>query len=675
MRSRRPHLPPLCTAAEFLHSLRASGLLPDDLTDRLAEEAGDEPREARAWAGELVERGLLTGYQAEELLAGRGDRLILGKYRILDRLGAGGMGRVYKAEHLLMKRVVALKVIGPAGGSDPGAGAAFQREVEAAAQLDHPHIVTAYDAAEAEGLRFLVMEYVDGIDLERRVRTAGPLPPRVACAYMRQAALALHHAYEQGLLHCDVKPANLLVTGDGEAGVVKVLDLGLARLAAAGPRSEAELAGTPDYLAPEVARDGRRDVRSDLYSLGCTFYFLLTGRAPFAGGSWTEKLLRHQLDEPPALRRVAPHVPPEVARVVERLLSKRPSARYATPRELADALGRLLTVPSASPRPPQPRRLSARGVALAVVFGLAAAWSIRHPEYLYDGSVAPPPMPPVTAATGPAPDRFRLSSTGSEFATLAEAITAARDGDEVVIPAGTHAVEPIDLRGRSLSLRAAAGPRPVLRPERARAWQALLLADRKLTLEGLEIRDEPSGAGPAHLVCVEGAELRLVECRLSARQVAVVCRGSPRVELRGCRIDAGSLAVCLESGSVPSVARLVECTLTSRAAGGTAISAWRPGPGMAASVQIALDDCTTTAARAFALRDLGETVGLAARRCQFTFTESLVAQSGPGRVRWQGAENHYEASGPWLRRDGAPVADWDARAEERPAATEPGTAE
>jgi len=343
MRSRResPHL----TGDAFLAMLRASGLLPSPTVEALAwEPASHDPR---SWASELVERGLLTGYQAEQILAGNAHFLLLGQYRILDALGAGGMGRVFKSEHVLMRRVVALKVIGAAEVDADHAErhTAFLREIEAAARLSHPNIVASYDAGEANGLRFLVMEFVDGVDLERLVRTVGPLPPRRACEYIRQTALALQYAFERGVLHRDVKPANLLLESGADPrspGRIKVLDLGLARTTRGGdsdPDEAVRLSGTPDYIAPEVAHNADiRDVRSDLYSLGCTLYYLLTGSVPFPGGTWTEKLLRHQYEAPRPLCDLAPAVPVSLAVVVGRLMAKTPADRYDTPAAVARAL-------------------------------------------------------------------------------------------------------------------------------------------------------------------------------------------------------------------------------------------------------------------------------------------------------------------------------------------------
>jgi serine/threonine-protein kinase len=391
-------------AEDFLAALRDSGVLPPDTVEALA--AGAAPRDPRALASELVERGLLTGYQADQLLAGNGPSLLLGQYRILDVLGCGGMGRVYKAEHLLMKRAVALKVVGPAE-ADPcesGRESAFLREVEAAGRLSHPNIVAAYDAGEADGVRFLVMEHVDGIDLERLVRALGPLPPRRACDAARQAALALQYAWERGVLHRDVKPANLLAEppeGPCAPGRVKVLDLGLA-LSTRGDAAGAAggLSGTPDYIAPEVAHDAdSRDVRSDLYSLGCTLYFLLTGRVPFPGGTWTEKLLRHQYDAPVPLRALAPDVPPAVAAVVERLMAKVPAERYDTPADAALALEEWLALgedPPAAPPPPAeeagaavtPGASQATGPTPPPDPGPPSAWHLIAPA-------APPPRAPL----------------------------------------------------------------------------------------------------------------------------------------------------------------------------------------------------------------------------------------------------------------------------------------
>ncbi len=310
-------------------------------------------RDPRTLAGELVRRGWLTPYQVNQLFQGRAAQLVLGPFLLLERLGEGGMGQVFKARHRKLGRLVALKVIRKERLSHPDAVRRFRREIQAAAQLSHPNIVLALDADEHEGTHFFAMEYVQGTDLAKHVKQVGPLPVAQAWEYVRQTALGLQHAFERGLVHRDIKPHNLLLMP--QTGTVKVLDMGLARLRSESPdeasctalTAEGTMMGTPDYVAPEQAMDARSaDIRADLYSLGCTFYFLLTGRVPFPGGSLMEKLFRHQNEQPRPVRDYRPDVPPPVAAVVHRLLAKRPADRFQTPAELIAALAAAL-VPSA----------------------------------------------------------------------------------------------------------------------------------------------------------------------------------------------------------------------------------------------------------------------------------------------------------------------------------------
>jgi serine/threonine protein kinase len=324
-----------------------------------------QPRftEPKALARELVQRGWLTPYQGNQLLQGHGSKLLLGSYVLLERLGEGGMGTVFKARNWKLGQVVAIKLIRKQRLDSTAAVTRFQREIRACARLNHPNIVRAFDADEVAGIHLLVMELVDGTDLGKLVKESGPLPVAQACEYIRQAALGLQHAHEHGLIHRDIKPSNLLLTrrasslacppatGASKAAcptdhMVKILDLGLARMThTASEDSPSTLTesgavmGTPDYLAPEQARQSHEvDIRADLYSLGCTLYFLLTGKAPFAGGNLGEKLVKHQLDEPVPVEQLRPEVPPEVAVIVRRLMAKKPQERYQTPAELEQAL-------------------------------------------------------------------------------------------------------------------------------------------------------------------------------------------------------------------------------------------------------------------------------------------------------------------------------------------------
>jgi WD40 repeat protein len=294
------------------------------------------------------------------------------RYRILSLLGSGGMGTVYKAQHRLMDRPVALKVISRKLTSDADAVARFRREVMAAARLSHPNVVAAHDAERAGELHFLVMEYIEGQSLARLVAQKGPLGVAEACDYARQAALGLQHAHEHGMIHRDVKPQNLMRTA---GGVVKVLDFGLARLA--GPAEAAPLTqagvvlGTPDYMAPERAGSlPTADIRADIYSLGCTLYFLLAGHPPFPEGTFVQKLANHLERMPPPLTAVRPDVPAELSRVVQRMLAKDPARRFQTPAQVARAL-ELFVQPAAPRRRHRTVVAVAAGLLAAVLGGLA----------------------------------------------------------------------------------------------------------------------------------------------------------------------------------------------------------------------------------------------------------------------------------------------------------------
>ena len=224
----------------------------------------------------LVRDGLLTHFQAEQFLQGKWRRFTIGKYKVLETLGAGGMGSVYLCEHKLMRRRVAVKVLPAAKAEDPAALERFYREARAVAALDHPNIVRAYDIDQDENLHFLVMEYVDGASLQEIVKKSGPLDVLRACHYIRQAAVGLQHAHEAGLVHRDIKPGNILVD---RTGTVKILDMGLARFFhdeedMLTKKYDENVLGTADYLAPEQALDSHGvDIRADIYSLGATFYF------------------------------------------------------------------------------------------------------------------------------------------------------------------------------------------------------------------------------------------------------------------------------------------------------------------------------------------------------------------------------------------------------------------
>jgi serine/threonine protein kinase/WD40 repeat protein len=344
-----PEPQPLASAAQLQDVLRQQKLL---TTAQLAElsKAGRDTN-PRALAKRLLERNWLTPYQVNQLLQGRGHELAMGPYVLLERLGEGGAGQVFKARHQKLERVAALKVIRKELLADAEILSRFYREIQVLSQLDHPNVVHAYDAGPAGATHFLAMEYVEGTDLGRLVKQGGRLPVEQACAYIRQAALGLQHAHERGLVHRDIKPHNLIMSVHD--GLIKVADLGLARL----PRAVTEdaaltagtltphnsvLMGTADYLAPEQALDFHAaDIRADIYSLGCTFYYLLTGQPPFVGGNLAQKLAKHLHAEPPAIEQLRPDLPALLPPLVRKMLAKRPEDRYQTPADVATALAPL----------------------------------------------------------------------------------------------------------------------------------------------------------------------------------------------------------------------------------------------------------------------------------------------------------------------------------------------
>jgi|GEM_PF-2261812 len=371
---------------QLLEEGQRSGLFSAaEAQDVLAHLTAEEAKTADELATKLMERNLLTAYQAEQLLSGRGDEcLIAGRYRILEKLGEGGMGAVYKAHDTQLDRDVAVKVLPAQSLHDADAIARFQREARALAKLSHPNIIQAYDSGADKGRHFLVMEYVEGVNLAALLRQQGAIPPTLAADLICQTALGLQHAHEKGLIHRDLKPGNLLAAGlsvrrstaTSEAGrqtpvpeseryraktidypepaakdpwkpsraLVKILDLGLARFLQdqlSDPHLTKEGAGlgTPDYMAPEQFRDAlHADVRTDIYGLGCTLYHLIAGTVPFPGSSFSEKAHAHAKKEPIPLGERCLEMPGGLEYVVSRMMAKHPGERFQSAEEVADAL-------------------------------------------------------------------------------------------------------------------------------------------------------------------------------------------------------------------------------------------------------------------------------------------------------------------------------------------------
>jgi serine/threonine protein kinase len=340
------------TATELIGQLAALELLPTPRLNEVRIQVVPGCATARALAAELIRRDWLTPLQANKLLQGMGKELVVGAYRVLERLGGGGMGEVYKARDTRSERTVALKVINRERLTSPTAVERFLREVKAVSQLNHPNIVNAYDSGRVGDLHYFAMEYVEGLDLARLAKDHGPLPIAQACDTIRQAALGLQHAHEKGLVHRDLKPANLLVSGGGSNGStasggrhhVKILDFGLARFAseekAAGHLTQVgRIIGTVDYMSPEQAGDPRgADIRSDIFSLGCCLFYALTGRPPFLGADMVERLAARVLGEAPLLRTLRPDAPAALESIVATMLARDPRRRFALPADAAAAL-------------------------------------------------------------------------------------------------------------------------------------------------------------------------------------------------------------------------------------------------------------------------------------------------------------------------------------------------
>ena len=334
-------MPAPATTPELIDRIRKSGLVPIAELQGYVAGAQPAPNPARLLDG-LVDAHLLTRFQADRLGAGKYKGFVLGSYTILDRLGAGGMGQVFLAEHAAMRRFVALKVLPGNVYEDDIARERFFREARAAATLDHPNIVRVFDMNREGKLLYLVMEYVEGASLQTIIEKDGKRSIAAAASYAHQMALGLQHAHERGLVHRDIKPGNTLVD---RAGVARLLDLGLVRSESDGDSKLTSniggrsILGTVDYLAPEQALDSSNvDIRADIYSLGATLYFLLAGHPVFPEGRAGQKLMWQQWRDPTPIDSVRPEVPATLAAIVHRALAKKREDRFQTPAELADAL-------------------------------------------------------------------------------------------------------------------------------------------------------------------------------------------------------------------------------------------------------------------------------------------------------------------------------------------------
>jgi serine/threonine-protein kinase len=332
--------------SSFLQAIGSLSVLSERQIHQIEEKVtvGEFPADAAELATRLVKEGLLTDYQSRQLVKGKGDSLVFGRYLILDYLGKGTMGKVYKAVHRMMGRTVALKILDARFLSNTRTLARFQREMQLVGRLDHPNVIRAFDADRIADCHFIAMEFADGLTLQDLMKERGALPPAEAVFYAYQAAEGLAHAHARGVLHRDVKPSNLMLT---EGRKLKILDFGLgmllekedmpAQLTAAGIT-----VGTPDYISPEQARMLKLDGRSDLYSLGCSIYHLLSGQLPFKGESSMDCIVGRITGQAVPISSVRPGLPSRLIQTIEKMMATNPDDRYQTADEAAAALKSLL---------------------------------------------------------------------------------------------------------------------------------------------------------------------------------------------------------------------------------------------------------------------------------------------------------------------------------------------
>jgi serine/threonine protein kinase len=394
------------TFDEFARALVESGLVTAQQLHSFVDSFAPDkrPRTAPELAREMFRQRLLTKFQAQAVYQGKIKYLVVGNYVVLDRIGGGGMGQVYKAEHRKMERIVAIKILPPGTTKSRENLLRFQREVKAVAKLSHPNIVTAYDADEAKGFHFLVMEHVDGGNLAVWVRQHGPMPVDKAVACVLQAARGLEYAHSEGVIHRDIKPSNLLLD---KRGIVKILDMGLARFEQAVGASDdltqsGYVMGSVDYMSPEQGFDMKAaDQRSDIYGLGCTLWYLLTGRPMFPGESLVQKVLAHREHVIPSLQAARSDVPQGLDAVFRRMVAKRPQDRQQSMAEVIADLqacgysteqrpNGVSGVLAAAEESPSVRIAPAGGAAApAPIPSLVEEWLLEEPPVLSEPWLAP----------------------------------------------------------------------------------------------------------------------------------------------------------------------------------------------------------------------------------------------------------------------------------------------
>jgi eukaryotic-like serine/threonine-protein kinase len=414
----------------FLQAVRSSCVLSEQQLEQLAANMseGEYPSEPAELSARLVKDGVLTEFQARQFQKGKSDALNFGSYVILEFLGKGTMGKVYKARHRMMGRVVALKILDSRYVSSKTRSLArFQREMQLVGRLDHPNVVRAFDADRVADCYFIAMEYAAGFTLEDLLKARGALPPADVVYYGSQVSDGLAHAHARGVLHRDIKPSNLLVT---EGRKLKILDFGLGTLLEGEETSTAlttagMAVGTPDYISPEQARMVKLDGRSDLYSLGCTMYHLLSGQLPFKGESSMDCIIGRITGKAVPLDEARPGLPPRLVQSIEKMLATNPDDRYQTADDAAAALRSLLRPKNKAPGSPA---ATVAAIASASAPGPGpgpnGVATVPEPGPKKDATREAPSPPVRTAIRSPEPKRDSLRSAGTSRRTWTKRVAA-----------------------------------------------------------------------------------------------------------------------------------------------------------------------------------------------------------------------------------------------------------
>jgi serine/threonine protein kinase len=627
---------------------------------------------------------------------------MLGPYRLERFVGGGGMGAVFRALDTTLDRIVAVKVLAGRQGDDEEMLKRFRNEAQSAARLDHENIGRVHAVGSERGWHYIVFEYIEGTNLRDLVHEDGPFDLARTVDVTIQVADALEHAAERDVVHRDIKPSNIVITPAGRA---RIVDMGLARLHhVADDRdltSSGMTLGTFDYISPEQARDPRAaDVRSDLYSLGCTVFFMLAGRPPFADGTMVQKLLQHQQAEPPALDEIRPDVPRRFAEIVERLMEKNPLDRYQRPAVLmadlvAFAEDQGLTLQS--PRPtssivvPAPRPVPTRLpwlVPLAGLLVLVAGLWMRSTADRRRAGTGPADVRQSAASPAPTPV-LRVVDAGAGdpdgVPTLADAVRRAADGTIIELDYdGDHREPPLALGGKRLTIRATAGRRPVveftgLRATVAEGYSAACdVGDGRLELRGVTVRlaAEPSARERTALFAVRAGGLVCDDVTLrmpggaatTTRPAAIIAvTGTAGCEIVCTRTRAAGGADFLDATGARAGTIAVRWTEGAFVSPGRLVAAAGAAAGSGVGIDLDLDDVVVACGGGVAV--LADTAAapaaprldVRATDCRFvTGDAAVVAQAGVGEAEvyrraftWIDVRSRYEGGGVFRRVDPA----------------------